>query len=104
MDLNPPYDNLQIRAAGAYRTVLEAKLLLTRVKTEMARLLYRPEFYNLTGGGTRLPVLLGKFEGNHVLIDGMHRINDAANAGKKYIPCFILTAEQTAAITVPRSQ
>lgn len=99
-DLQPPYDNLQVIVAGAYRTVLEAQIRVTRIMTTKARSLFGREFYDKTGSGTRQPVVIGTFNNEPLLIDGIHRINDAANAGTEYIPYFHLNAEQTQAITM----
>src|SRR5437016_4219390 len=87
-----------------YRTVLEAHICVKRILTAKARSLFGKEFYDSTGSGTKLPIVIGMFNDEPLLIDGIHRINDAANTGKEYIPFFLLTAEQTRAITVPRSQ
>lgn len=103
MDLKPPHDNLQINVARAYRTVITERIPSGRVKTDLARRLFDSALHDEAGSGTKLPILIGYFDGGHLLIDGIHRINDAFKTGMEYVPVFSLNAEQTNAVTERRS-
>ena len=103
-DLEPPYETQCFTVFGAYGIVTRARLPVQFMPVAEARGLFGTELHGKTGSGTRLPIVTGTFHGKHLLIDGIHRINDAANSGEPRIPFFRLSAEQTHCILRRREE
>lgn len=87
-------------ASGDLGTVSLSEAGMT---VEMVRKLYSGlnETYALTTDLTR-PLLFVPFKGEHVLIDGWHRVLKAASIGVDILPCYMLSQQDADACLIVR--